>query len=74
MPLKGETVILQRDDIRPGRVQAMAIEYLQLEYFRDYLFKLIEEADIVIFVDKDKTTRILKNTYSMTGMVTPVPV
>lgn len=69
MALKGQTVILQRDDIRPGRVEAMAIEHLQLEYFRDYLFKMIEEADIVIFADTDGKVKILKNAYGNTGLL-----
>ena len=63
------TLLLSRKDLRPNQVNVDASKINLVESFGVHCSQSIKEAEIVIFLDLDRTTRILKNKWGMVGIV-----
>ncbi len=62
-------LVLTRKDLKKGRVEAKDVRFISLDDFDAPSFKAVHQADIVMFVDDDNRTRILKNAYGSAGNV-----
>lgn len=62
-------LVLRREDLKKGRVEAKDARFISLDDFDRLTFQAVQQADIVMFVDDDNRTRILKNAHGSAGNV-----